>query len=94
MELEGKIWKDGKFWIVEVPAINVCTQGFTRKEALLMIEDAIKELIFEYFKTANADPLIIEILDYEKRKKSTSFWVYVVSGCPVCFVCKNGRNVF
>jgi hypothetical protein len=28
MELEGKIWKSGKFWLVEVPAIDVMTQSF------------------------------------------------------------------
>lgn len=67
MELEGKIWKDGKFWLVEVAAIDVCTQGRTRKEALMMIQDAIFELMTEYFKNVEAKDIIIEILDHEKN---------------------------
>jgi predicted RNase H-like HicB family nuclease len=49
MELLGKIWKDGKFWLVDIPVIDVSTQGRTRKEALMMIEDAILELLKSYF---------------------------------------------
>jgi predicted RNase H-like HicB family nuclease len=67
MELEGKVWKDGKFWLVEVPAIDVCTQGRTRKEALMMIEDAIMELMSEYFQVVEIKDAKIEILDHEKN---------------------------
>jgi predicted RNase H-like HicB family nuclease len=67
MELEGKIWKDGKFWLVEVPAIDVCTQGRTRKEALMMIEDAITELMTEYFQANEIKDIKLEILDREKN---------------------------
>lgn len=49
MELEGKIWKDGRFWLVEVPSLDIMTQGFSRKEALFMVEDAIQGLIACYF---------------------------------------------
>lgn len=49
MELEGKIWKDGKFWLVEVPAVEVMTQGRTQKEALEMIVNAIEGLVNCYF---------------------------------------------
>lgn len=41
MELEGKIWRDGKFWLVEVPSLDIMTQGKTRKEAFMMIKDAV-----------------------------------------------------
>lgn len=67
MELEGKVWKDGKFWLVEVPAIDVCTQGRTRKEALMMIEDAIMELMSEYFQVVEIKDIKLEILDHEKN---------------------------
>lgn len=67
MELEGKIWKSGKFWLVEVPAIDVCTQGRTRKEALVMIEDAIMELIAEYFQSNEIKGFKLQIYDYEKN---------------------------
>lgn len=49
MELEGKLWKSGKFWLVEVPAVEVMTQGYSRKEALKMIADAIEGLVTCYF---------------------------------------------
>jgi predicted RNase H-like HicB family nuclease len=68
MELVGKIWKEGKFWLVEVPVIDVSTQGHTRKEALMMIEDAIIELFKSYFKTDEVRDLKLEILDYNKNE--------------------------
>ena len=49
MELEGKLRKSGKFWLIEVPAIEVMTQGHTRDEALAMIADAIEGLVGCYF---------------------------------------------
>jgi predicted RNase H-like HicB family nuclease len=65
MELEGKIWKDGKFWLIEVPAIDVCTQGHTRKEALRMIVDAIEVLIDGYFSKEKAKNFKIYVRDYK-----------------------------
>lgn len=43
----GKIWKEGKFWLVEIPALDVLTQGKSKKDALFMIKDAIEELVNE-----------------------------------------------
>ena len=45
MRFEGKVWKDGKFWLIEVPLLDVMTQGHTRTEAFEMIKDAIESLI-------------------------------------------------
>ena len=57
MELEGRIWKDGKFWLVEVPILDVMTQGKSRKDALRMIEDAVSGLIECHFEdTAGKKP--------------------------------------
>lgn len=39
MRFQGKLYKDGKFWLVEVPVFAAMTQGRTRKEALAMIVD-------------------------------------------------------
>ncbi|MBN2370843.1 MAG: type II toxin-antitoxin system HicB family antitoxin [Vicinamibacteria bacterium] len=39
---EGKTRKDGRFWLVEIPSLDVMTQGRTRSEALVMIADAIE----------------------------------------------------
>lgn len=65
MEFEGKLWKDGKFWLVEVPAIEVMTQGRTRKEALNMIEDAIIGLISCYFP-GEEEEFAVTVEDYKK----------------------------
>lgn len=66
MELEGKIWKEKKHWLVEVPALAVMTQGRTRKEALEMIQDAIRETVHSYFKNVNKSFRII-INDYKNE---------------------------
>lgn len=50
MEMEGKIWKDGKIWLVEIPALDAMTQGKTRKEALAMTEDLVVGMARSYFK--------------------------------------------
>jgi len=42
MRFKGRVWKDGGFWLVEVPALDVMTQGHTRHEALEMVADAIE----------------------------------------------------
>lgn len=51
MELEGKIWKSKKHWLVEVSSLNIMTQGETRDEALFMIKDAIMEYMKYYFES-------------------------------------------
>lgn len=45
MYFTGNLKKDGKFWMVEVPDLDVATQGKTKKEALEMIGDAIEVLV-------------------------------------------------
>lgn len=65
MELEGKIWKDEKFWLVEVPALDVCTQGRTRKDALKMIADAIEVLMSGYFPEDKLKNFKIQVQDYK-----------------------------
>lgn len=49
MELEGRFWKDGRWWLIEIPCLNVVTQGKTKKDALMMIQDAVFELMTSYF---------------------------------------------
>ena len=44
MRFCGKVYKDGKFWLTEVPILDAMTQGHTRKEALAMIEDLLESL--------------------------------------------------
>ena len=39
MRFQGKLRRDGKFWLADVPVFDAMTQGRTRKEALDMIAD-------------------------------------------------------
>ncbi|MFZ4100206.1 MAG: type II toxin-antitoxin system HicB family antitoxin [Chlamydiia bacterium] len=51
MEFEGKVWKDGRAWLVEVPALNLMTQGTTKKDALEMAQEAVFGLVECYFES-------------------------------------------
>ncbi len=45
MRFEGKLTRDGRFWLAEVLLFDAVTQGRTRKEALAMIADWFETLI-------------------------------------------------
>ena len=47
MRFEGRAWRDrrSKFWLVEVPLLDVITQGGSKRDALRMIADAIERLV-------------------------------------------------
>jgi DNA-binding XRE family transcriptional regulator len=45
MKFEGKIYKDGKFWLAEIPILDLMTQGRTKKEAYVMVVDMIESLV-------------------------------------------------
>lgn len=66
MEMEGRVWKDGKFWLVEVPALDAMTQGKTRQGALEMLEDLVLEMTKSYFDDEVGTDFIITITDYKK----------------------------
>jgi predicted RNase H-like HicB family nuclease len=64
MKLTGKLFKDGKFWLIEVPILDVMTQGHTRKEAFEMIADAIETLVDkENFKIIKLSPFLSFLKD-------------------------------
>lgn len=65
MELEGKIWKSKKQWLVEVSSLNIMTQGKTRKEALFMVEDAIMEYM-KYFFESEIEGFELHVNDYKE----------------------------
>lgn len=44
MRFEGRIRKDGRFWIVEIPAFDAVTQSRTRRDAFEMAEDLIETM--------------------------------------------------
>ena len=44
MRFPGRLKRDGKFWLVEIPAFDAVTQGRTKTEALGMAEDLIETM--------------------------------------------------
>lgn len=42
VKFEGTTCKEGRYWPVDVPALNVVTQGRSKKEAYQMIKEAIE----------------------------------------------------
>ena len=47
MRLEGRIWKSptSKYWLAEVPDLDLVTQGRSRTDATVMLKDAILSLV-------------------------------------------------
>src|SRR5712664_1173429 len=44
MRFAGRIWKDGNFWLAEVPMLDAMTQGRSRRGALRMMADLIQTM--------------------------------------------------
>ncbi len=45
MRFEGKVTRDGRFWLAEIALLEALTQGRTRKEALEMIGDWLETMV-------------------------------------------------
>ncbi len=45
MRFSGKVYKDGKFWLAEIPILDAITQGHTEKEAFEMVSDMIESMV-------------------------------------------------
>lgn len=45
MRFEGKLTRDGRFWLAEIPLLEAMTQGRSRKEALEMIGDWLETMV-------------------------------------------------
>lgn len=45
MKLEGRIERDGKWWLAEIPILDVMTQGRTRRELIEMAEDLLETMV-------------------------------------------------
>ena len=56
MRFEGRIWKDGRFWLVEIPVLDAMTQGRTKKEAYEMAADLVETLVDEKDFTVQVHP--------------------------------------
>lgn len=68
MQLEGKVWKDSdsSWWLVEIPFLDVMTQGKTRKEALEMIKDAVMELLKDSYEDSLSKHFDLFVALYEQ----------------------------
>ena len=61
MRFSGKVFKDGNFWLAEIPILDIMTQGHTQKESYDMALDVIKSMInkdgfeLEIYKGKNGD---------------------------------------
>lgn len=45
MRFQGKIYRNGKFWLAEIPILDAMTQGYTREEAYRMVKDLLETLV-------------------------------------------------
>lgn len=45
MKLSGNYYKSGKFWLSEIPVINMMDQGKTKTECLRMMKSGVESLI-------------------------------------------------
>lgn len=45
MRFEGKLTRDGRFWLAEIPLLDAMTQGRSRREALEMIADWMETMV-------------------------------------------------
>lgn len=42
VKFEGKLFKDGRYWPVFIPALDIYTQGTSKKDAYAMIKEAVE----------------------------------------------------
>ena len=45
MRFSGKIYKDGTFWLAEIPILDLMTQGRTKREAYEMVADMLDTMV-------------------------------------------------
>ena len=45
MRFQGRLLRDGRYWLAEVPLFDAMTQGRSRKDALMMIADWFETMV-------------------------------------------------
>jgi len=45
MRIEGRMWKEGKFWVVEIPALDLMTQGLSKSEAYRVAGTVVEDVV-------------------------------------------------
>jgi DNA-binding transcriptional regulator YiaG len=61
MRFSGTIYKDGKFWLAEIPILDLITQGKTKKETYEMVADMLESLV-------NKEEFKVEVYKGKKKK--------------------------
>jgi predicted RNase H-like HicB family nuclease len=61
MRFEGKVFRDGRFWLAEIPLLEAMTQGRTRAEALVMIADWLETMVDHADFRAEVHPLMASL---------------------------------
>ncbi|HSN69024.1 MAG TPA: helix-turn-helix domain-containing protein [Thermoanaerobaculia bacterium] len=82
MRFEGRLIRDGKWWLAEIPLLDGMTQGRTRKEALVMIGDWLETMVGRddfhatvfprgrsEFEVAGSDPAAMTALLLRRRRE-------------------------
>jgi hypothetical protein len=87
MRFAGRVYKDGKFWLAELPILDAMTQGRTRQEAFVMVADLLESLVdrpgftvrvhqggHDHFEVSAADirPLISLLLRRQRERSGLS----------------------
>ncbi|CAB5140400.1 hypothetical protein D3OALGA1CA_3836 [Olavius algarvensis associated proteobacterium Delta 3] len=84
MRFHGKVYKDGTFWLAEIPLLDAMTQGHTQKDVYAMVADLLESLAnrsgFKVnvhpgkhgdFEVSSNDPrILISLLLRRQREKS------------------------
>jgi hypothetical protein len=71
MRFSGKIYKEGKFWLAEIPILDLMTQGHTKKEAYEMVADMLETL-------ANKKDFKVKVYKKSCNTEATGFNAHVV----------------
>jgi len=72
MEFKGKVWRDGSMWLIEVPSLNLMTQGRSKKDAFVMIRDAALGLIECYLESDMPKGFDVTVIDHRRGSFSIS----------------------
>lgn len=56
MRFEGRVFRDGRHWLAEIPMLDALTQGRTRADALHMIADWLETMVDRPTFTATVHP--------------------------------------
>ena len=73
MRFEGRVWKDKgtKYWLIEVPLLDVMTQGTSKGDAYRMIANAIEVLVDQKGFKVNVRSLSGESITVGATQEST-----------------------